>query len=118
MTIHIMKLQPESFEKIKEGTKTMEIRLFDEKRKAIAIGDTIEFQKQPEELEVLRVRVSALLRYESFSELLDDFPPGIFGGKDKESLLQGVRRFYSPEREKEYGVLGIKIEPIDYCQHH
>jgi len=110
MAIHIMGLQPESFEKIKAGTKTIELRLFDEKRKAITLGDTIEFQKKPEESETLRTRVSALLRYESFSKLFDDFPPEVFGGKDKKSLLRGVHRSYTPEKEKEYGVLGIKVE--------
>ncbi|NCU42207.1 MAG: ASCH domain-containing protein [Candidatus Moranbacteria bacterium] len=113
MKTHIMGLQPEPFEKIKAGTKKIELRLFDEKRKNLAIGDTIEFQKQPEESEMLRARISALLRYESFSKLFDDFPSEVFGGKDKESLLQGVRRFYSSEKEKEYGVLGIKIEPLE-----
>ena len=112
MAVHSMGLQPEPFEKIQAGTKTIELRLFDEKRKTINIGDILEFQKQPEESETLRVRVSALLRYESFSKLFDDFPPEAFGGKDKASLLAGVHRFYSPEREKEYGVLGIKIEPL------
>lgn len=110
MAIHIMGLQPESFEKIKAGTKTIELRLFNEKRKVITLGDTIEFQKQPEESETLRVRVSSLLRYKSFSKLFDDFPPEIFGGRDRESLLQGVCHFYSPEKEKKYGVLGIKVE--------
>jgi ASC-1-like (ASCH) protein len=107
-----MGLQPEPFEKIQAGTKTIELRLFDEKRKSLNIGDTIKFQKQSEETETLHVRVVALLRYASFSDLFDDFPSEIFGGKDKASLLEGVHQFYSPEREKEYGVLGIKIEPL------
>ena len=110
MTLHKMRLQSEPFEKIKSGTKRIELRLFDEKRKLINIGDTIEFQKQSEETEMLHVKVVALLRYRSFSELFDDFVPEIFGGKDKISLLEGVHQFYSPEREKEYGVLGIRIE--------
>ncbi len=110
MTLHKMRLQSEPFEKIKSGTKKIELRLFDEKRRFINIGDTIEFQKQSEEIETLHVRVIALLRYESFSKIFDDFPAEIFGGKDKASLLENVRQFYSPEREKEYGILGIRIE--------
>ena len=108
-----MGLQPEPFEKIQAGTKKIELRLFDEKRRSLNIGDIIEFQKQPNETGTLRVRVTALLRYESFSQLFDDFPSEVFGGKDKASLLDGVHRFYSPEREKENGVLGIKIEPLE-----
>jgi ASC-1-like (ASCH) protein len=113
MQTHEMGLQPEPFEKIKAGTKTVELRLFDEKRRKLSLGDTIEFRKQPEESEIIHVRIVALLQYESFSKLFDDFSPEAFGGNDKKSLLQGVRRFYSPEKEKEYGVLGIKIEPLE-----
>ena len=38
---HILKLQPKYFEYIKNGTKRIELRLYDEKRQKIAIGDTI-----------------------------------------------------------------------------
>ena len=41
--IYKMKLYSDSFEKIKFGSKTIEMRLNDEKRKAIKIGDFIEF---------------------------------------------------------------------------
>jgi len=66
MKIHILGLQPEPFEKIKAGTKIIELRLFDEKRKALSLGDTIEFRKQPEESETIHVRIVALLQYEAF----------------------------------------------------
>ena len=109
-TTHTMGLQPEPFEKIRSGKKTIELRLFDEKRKVIQLGDIIEFQKQPEEQETIQTEVIALLRYKTFSELFDDFPVETFGGADKESLLEGVHRFYTPERERKVGVLGIKIK--------
>ena len=44
----IMKLQPEFFEKIKNGEKTYEIRLNDEKRQQINIGDLVVFKKEPD----------------------------------------------------------------------
>ena len=40
-----MKLQESPFERIKSGTKTVEFRLYDEKRSKINIGDQIEFSK-------------------------------------------------------------------------
>ena len=39
--IHEMKLRPEYFEYINNGTKRIELRLFDEKRELIKLGDTI-----------------------------------------------------------------------------
>ena len=41
--IHNMKLQDEPFIKIKNGLKTVEMRLNDEKRQKINIDDDIEF---------------------------------------------------------------------------
>lgn len=40
---HYMKLHKEPFMHIKSGLKTIELRLCDEKRKAICVGDEIEF---------------------------------------------------------------------------
>lgn len=110
MQTHKLKLQPEPFEKIKNETKKIELRLYDEKRKNINLGDIIEFYKEPEKKEKIKTEVTALLRYKSFSDLFDDFSPDIFGGKTKEQLLEGVHKFYSPNRERENSVLGIKIK--------
>jgi ASC-1-like (ASCH) protein len=41
--LHQMKLQPNPFEQIKNGSKTLELRLNDEKRQLIKVGDEIEF---------------------------------------------------------------------------
>ena len=40
---HKMNMNPSPFEKIRNGTKTIELRLYDEKRRKIEIGDTIIF---------------------------------------------------------------------------
>ena len=42
---HEMKLQPKYFDYILNGTKRIEIRLNDEKRKKIKLGDKIKFLK-------------------------------------------------------------------------
>ena len=38
---HYINLNPEPFEMIRSGKKTIELRLNDEKRKTISVGDTI-----------------------------------------------------------------------------
>ena len=45
---YIMKLNPKYFEYMKNGTKEIEIRLNDDKRKILKTGDEIIFQKEPE----------------------------------------------------------------------
>ena len=66
--LHKMKLQENPFERIKNGTKTVEFRLYDEKRKQIKIGDKIEFSKLPDMTEKLLVEVVDLYREESFEK--------------------------------------------------
>ena len=44
-----MNLQPTYFDYIKTGTKRIELRLYDEKRQQIALGDTIEFAKSEQD---------------------------------------------------------------------
>lgn len=41
--LYTMKLKQEPFEKIRNGSKTIELRIYDEKRQQVQIGDFIEF---------------------------------------------------------------------------
>lgn len=110
--IHEMKLQSKYYDFIQNGTKRIELRLNDEKRALINLGDTIKFLKLPELIESMEVTVIGLLRYASFAELFNDFSIDIMADKSmtKEELLNVLQEFYMPEKQKEYGVLGIRIE--------
>ena len=105
--LHKMKLNESPFERIKNGTKTVEFRLFDEKRKKIKIGDQIEFSKLPELKEKLLVDVTELYKGETFEEL---FRRLNLDEKEIKRKTKAMYEFYSPEREKQNGVLGIKIK--------
>jgi ASC-1-like (ASCH) protein len=107
-----MKLQPFPFDKIKEGRKTIEVRLYDEKRRDIKIGDIIEFKKEPEQTETVKAEVMGLLNYKTFTDLASDFPTNYFGHPDKGDLLKSIYTFYTKEQEEKYTVLGIKIKLI------
>ena len=109
--LHKMKLNQEPFEKIKNGTKTVEFRLYDEKRRTVQIGDEIEFSKLPELQEKLLVKVIDLYEEKSFAKLFKK----VFAGGDENEVrkkAEAMYKFYTPEKEKEYGVVGIKIEVI------
>ena len=56
--IHQMKLRPVPFSQIRDGIKTVELRLHDEKRRLIRPGDRITFT-QTETGETLTVRVKS-----------------------------------------------------------
>jgi ASC-1-like (ASCH) protein len=108
--VHEMKLQPEPFEAIKAGKKIIESRLYDEKRRLIKIGDTIEFKKNPNLTESIKTEVVGLLNYPNFNVLFSDFPSEVFGFSTKEELLKQIQQFYPPEEQQKHGVLGIKIK--------
>lgn len=111
---HKMKLQPEYYNFILNGTKRIEIRLNDEKRQQIKIGDTIKFLKEPELNESFNVKVIGLLRYNTFDAMFKDFDISILSDKTmtKEELINVLEQFYSKEKQKQYGVLGIRIDLI------
>ena len=66
MKTHEMNLQPKYFDFMKDGTKRIELRLYDEKRSQIELGDIIEFSKS--ETDKLKAEVIGLLRYSCFND--------------------------------------------------
>lgn len=104
--IHKMKLNPSPFERIKNGTKTIEFRLFDEKRQQIKIGDQIEFSKLPDLQEKLLVDVTDLYREDTFENLFKK----LYTGEEVIRKTKSMYEIYSPEKEQQYGILGIKIK--------
>lgn len=115
---HEMRLLPGPFELIRSGAKTVEIRLNDEKRRKIGVGDIITFHKLPEEKELLRVEVEELYPRKTFKELYGSLPFEAFGceGYSMERLLEETFAIYTHEQEKRYGVLGIGIKKINIAK--
>jgi ASC-1-like (ASCH) protein len=107
-----MRLLPKPYESICSGAKTVEIRLNDEKRRKIQVGDTITFRKLPEEEESIVTEVEALYRCSTFEELYKSLPFEAFGcaGYSMERMLSATYEIYTQERERKYGALGIKIK--------
>lgn len=109
---HEMKLRSEYFEKIKSGEKIFEIRLNDEKRQKISLGDDIVFKKEPELKEELKTKVKDLIVFESFEEMASLLPlrkVGFDGFSGKE-VVEVYHQFYSENDEKKFGVLAIRVE--------
>ena len=109
---HEMNLQPKYFDFIKNGTKRIELRLYDEKRSKIQLGDIIEFSKSGNDK--LEAEVIGLLRYKNFTDLFEDFDISILadGSMTKQELLDILSEFYTPKKQAEYGVLGIRLQVL------
>lgn len=67
MTVHRFNLADAPFEKIKNGTKTVELRLYDEKRRTVSVNDSIIFSNAAGD--TVSVAVKALHRFADFKEL-------------------------------------------------
>jgi ASC-1-like (ASCH) protein len=110
MSEHELQLATEPFDAIASGRKTIESRLFDGKRQAIKLGDSLLFINRENPTLALRVKVIGLLRYESFSSMFDHNESSKFGKKSSELLLKQISEFYSEDEQRQYGVIGIEFK--------
>jgi ASC-1-like (ASCH) protein len=113
--IHKMGLYGEYFQSIIDGKKKVEVRLNDEKRRKINVGDTIEFIKVPQHDETLKVHVTGIRKYGTFKEMYEEIPFKDFDceGWTLKEMLDGTYEIYTPEQEKEWGTLAITISLIE-----
>ena len=111
---HEMKLKAEPFYKIKNRLKTVELRLYDEKRKRIAVGDEIIFTLWGTE-ESVRCKVICLDVFKSFEELYSTLSLtdcGYTGAELASASPRDMEKYYDLEEIKKYGAVGIKIKLI------
>ena len=107
--LYDMKLYKKPFDQIKQGIKTVELRLFDEKRQQIKPMDEIRFT-QTETGEVLQVKVYALHIYADFEQLYKHFDKTQLGyANDEEYDYKDMYAYYSLEDIQKYGVLAIEL---------
>lgn len=116
MRLHKMNLNARPFEMIKSGEKTIELRLYDEKRREIAVGDMIEFTNSSDEKQRLRARVKELHIFKDFAELYANLPLDKCG-YTKESIAfaapEDMLEYYPKEKQAKYGAVGIELEVLD-----
>ncbi len=104
-----MSIQPKFFDFIKNGTKRIDLHLYDERYGQVCLGDIIEISKS--ENDKIRTEVVGLLRYNSFEDLFEDFDVSIIADASmtKSEVLDVMDGFYTKEQQARYGVLGIRL---------
>ena len=113
--IHQMNLHAAPFDMIARGIKTIELRLYDEKRRRIAVGDEIVFTHSKKSARTLRCRVVALHIFPSFAELYNALPLLKCGYTEDDINTADpadMDLYYSKEQQAANGVVGIEIELI------
>lgn len=114
--LHELRLQNEPFHNIRRGIKKVETRLRDEKRQHIHIWDTIIFIHREYPEQKIETRVIDLFFYPTFNEMFQDLHTQYRSWYTRNELENSMTQYYSPEDEKKYGVVGIKIEYIPSYQ--
>lgn len=109
--IHRMHLKKEPFLQISEGKKTIELRLNDEKRQKINVGDEIVFVCSGEPA-VLKAVVEKLHKFPDFKSLYDSLPLDKCGYDENEALSASptdMEKYYDKADIKRYGAIGIEL---------
>ena len=108
MTIHLYK---DIFENVKYGTKSIEVRVNDEKRRRLKVGDKITFLLRPDDVESIDAVVEDLIYYKNFEDLVEDYTEEELYSSEytKEEFLTLLKKFYSDEEIDKYGTVAIRF---------
>ena len=109
---HYMKLHNSPFSLIASGKKTIELRLYDEKRKLIHPGDQIVFSNTQAPENTVTVTVRELHIFPTSDELYKALPLEKCGYLPTEipaASPKDMEAYYSPAQQAQFGVVGIEI---------
>lgn len=102
------------FDLIKQGSKKVEGRLNKGKFKDLRVGDIIHWEFKDNQVKTKITRIS---HYSSFYDMLMyEGLRNVLPSEGIDSLEKGVqvyRQYFSLEKEKEFGVLAIKLRLIE-----
>ena len=109
LMLHFMKIQKEPFEMIKNGKKIYELRLYDQKRRLVKNGDSIEFTCVAS-AEKITVKVVEILLFPSFIDLYEALSPLDIGYTEqncKKASPLDMLKYYSKELTKKMKYIKI-----------
>lgn len=108
--MHKLNVKEKYYNMLKSGVKTIELRLFDEKRQQIKVGDDIEFSNNSATDDKFTAKVIKLHRADNFVELCKNIDCRNAGFATEGELINVLEEFYSPDRQQKFGVVGIEIK--------
>ena len=113
---HFYTLKPKPYNAMEEGYKTIEMRLNDEKRRLLSIGDFIIFTHTEDKNKSLLTIIKDLKQYPNFKKLYEDTPNKLDLGylEDETPHYEDMYDYYSKERIDKYHVLAIHLNHIHF----
>ena len=113
--LHEMTLFPKPYASIVSGQKTIELRLYDEKRQSIQIGDQILFTNTEDASQTTLCEVVQFHVFKNFPELYEKLPLLKCGYTPEDvdfAHPDDMLTYYSKEKQAQYGVVGIELKLI------
>lgn len=109
-----MSLRAPYFDLVAGGTKTVEMRLFDEKRRCLSVGDTVLFRSVEDPTRAVRTRIVSLTVYPDFRALAEGYAPEALGfaGKTPEEIARTMGEFYPAKEIRAWGVLAVGVARV------
>ena len=105
-------LNEDIFKIVKNGTKHIEVRLNDDKRKKLKVGDNLIFINKSNEDKRINTIIKGLKYFSSFEDLVNYYRIDEIYKEDssKEEFLELINKFYTKDEIEKYGVVAIDFE--------
>ena len=109
---HTMHLFNFPYEMVIAGIKTIDLRIYDEKRQKVSIGDEIRFYNLDMGGQYVDVIVKGLSIFRTWRDLYNELNPLKCGYRaiNVEFAKPEDMSYYSKEEEEKYGVVGIHFQ--------
>ena len=110
-----MRLEDVYFKQIASGKKKYEIRLNDEKRRAMQVGNRITFINRADQSKTLICEIEQLLYFDTFVDLFSSIPKedcGFSHIKTADQIEDVFLKFYNAKDLKTCGLVAIKVKKI------
>ncbi len=104
----VMRIYKQYFDMIKDGSKTVEIRVAYPSMKSIAVGTIIRFNDDPN----CARRVKRVANYKSFAEMMSKEDPKTLNPyRTADEQLADIRKIFPSDKER-LGVIAFELEKV------
>ena len=113
MKTYFLHLQEKPFENIKNKKKTVEMRLYDEKRREYKPGDELIFENNKSK-ETIKAIILDIKVFPTFKELYSNYDKEKIGYlKNEKADPKDMEEYYSQEQQLKYRVCAIELKLKD-----
>lgn len=107
-----MRLIDEAYNAVIKGTKRVEIRLLDEKRSKLRIGDTITFINYDDTSKSFDTVITNLVIFNDINEVINNYDISqlLSNNTKKEDLINIFNAIYTIEEQNKYKIICIEFK--------